>query len=502
MRGRLMDLGYKSLVAMPLIVGGRRMGVLLLASRDVNLVSHEEIALLQDLQSNLAFALESGQTAGAAEYLVYFDPLTGLAKRTLFCERLALALRDMSGSRKNLTIVAFDIRGLAQINDSFGWRIGDLLLQCVSERLKRSSPAQEHVGHVGGGTFLLFKPALRASVEDIAAQLQGSIFAEPFEIAGHTLRVSCLLGIACFPGDGQRADLLVQNAEAALNRAKEIGEQYQTYDSKTHREAAQRLKLEHKLATALDADQFVLHYQPQKNIATGRIESVEALLRWNDPEEGLLEPARFIPTLESSGMIVLVGEWVLKHATSDCRRWRALGLGPVRVAINVSALQLRRRSFVAEVLSAADGLNGAGYGLDLEITESALLQDIDTATLCLQELRANGIKIALDDFGTGYSSLGLLSRLPVDALKIDRSFVSGLPHDPACVALTSSIIQLATGFGLETIAEGVETLEQFEKLRELHCAQAQGFLLSPAVPLAQIEVMLASVPTRQARTEP
>jgi diguanylate cyclase (GGDEF)-like protein/PAS domain S-box-containing protein len=492
MRRRLMHLGYKSLVAMPLIVGGRRMGALLLASRDINLVSDEEIVLLQEMRSSLLFALESGQTAGAAEYLAYYDPLTGLAKRTLFCERLDFALRDTAAQHQAMTIAAFDIHGLAQINGSFGWRIGDLLLQRVAERLKGIGQAAEHSGYVGGGTFLLFDPGRCSSAENIAQLLQSSIFSDPFEIDGHTLRLSFLLGIARYPSDAQGADLLVQHAEAALNRARETGEQYLTYEFKMHSEIAARLRLEHKLRTALDAQQFVLHYQPQQNVATGRIETVEALLRWNDPDEGLILPACFMPMLESSGMIIAVGDWVLERAIADCRRWRAQGLGPVRIAVNVSALQLRRRSFVEEVLHAADGLNDAGYGLELEITESSLLQDIDSTTRKLQELRANGIRIALDDFGTGYSSLALLSRLPVDTLKIDRSFISGLPHDPGCVALTSSIIQLAMAFGLDTVAEGVETVKQFDKLRQLRCVQSQGYLHCRALPVAQIESLLAA----------
>jgi EAL domain-containing protein (putative c-di-GMP-specific phosphodiesterase class I) len=300
------------------------------------------------------------------------------------------------------------------------------------------------------------------------------------------------LGIARYPNDGESADTLVHKAEAALKRAKDSGEQYLTYRLQMHGEIAERLQLEHKLRTALDEQQFVLHYQPQVDIATGRIESLEALLRWNDPETGLVMPAQFLPILESSGLIVPVGSWVLARAAQDCRRWQTLGLGPVRVAVNVAALQVRQRAFVDEVLSAAEGLDGAGYGMDIEITESSLLQDIDTTTRKLQVLRAAGIRVALDDFGTGYSFLGLLSRLPLDLLKIDRSFISGLPAEAASVALTTSIIGLAAAFGLVTVAEGVETSQQLDKLRELRCMQLQGYLYSRPIPVEQIELMLAA----------
>jgi len=261
-----------------------------------------------------------------------------------------------------------------------------------------------------------------------------------------------------------------------------------------HGEIAGRLQLEHKLRVALDEEQFVLHYQPQLDIATGRIQSLEALIRWNDPEHGQVSPAQFLPVLESSGLIVPVGSWVLARAAQDCRRWREQGLGPVRVAINVAALQLRQRAFVDDVLSAIEGLNGAGYGMDIEITESSLLQDIDSTSRKLQVLRAAGVRVALDDFGTGYSFLGLLATLPLDMLKIDRSFISGLPLDQASVALTTSIIGLAAAFGLLTVAEGVETNGQLDKLRELHCAQLQGYLYSRPLPIEQIESMLAQPP--------
>jgi EAL domain-containing protein (putative c-di-GMP-specific phosphodiesterase class I) len=241
-------------------------------------------------------------------------------------------------------------------------------------------------------------------------------------------------------------------------------------------EIAERLALENKLRSAIDAQQFEIHYQPQVSIATGRIEAVEALLRWNDPELGLIPPPGFLDLLEASGMIVRVGHWVLTRAVEDCRRWQAQGLGPLRVAVNVSPLQLRRRAFVEYVLERSRGWTRAGYGLDLEITETAVLQDLEGAGRKLRELREAGVRIALDDFGTGYSSLGLLSRLEVDVLKIDRSFVAGLPADQASLTLVGSIIQLATAFNLITVGEGVENVEQLELLRQLGCRQSQGHL--------------------------
>jgi EAL domain-containing protein (putative c-di-GMP-specific phosphodiesterase class I) len=302
--------------------------------------------------------------------------------------------------------------------------------------------------------------------------------------------------VAHYPIDGQDGSTLVQKAEAALKHAKETGEQYLHYKLDMRSEIAERLALEHKLREAIDEQQFELYYQPQVNIVTGHIESVEALLRWNDPEEGLLLPGRFLPVLESSGLIIPVGKWVMQRAMQDFDRWRRLGLRPVRIAVNVSAVQFRGHEFIDFMLDLVkDRLRDPdGFGIDVEITETALLQDIDAAGRQLRELRAAGIRVALDDFGTGYSSLGLLSKLPVDLLKIDRSFIKGLPGDHTCMTLTRTIIGLASAFGLLTVAEGVETAEQFKLLRLLNCDQSQGYFHCPPVAAREIDGLLALDP--------
>jgi EAL domain-containing protein (putative c-di-GMP-specific phosphodiesterase class I) len=298
--------------------------------------------------------------------------------------------------------------------------------------------------------------------------------------------------VARAPADGTAAATLLGNAEAALKRAKDTGEQYLHYKLEMHSEVAEQLALEIKLRNAIDERQFVLHYQPQVRIATGRIESVEALLRWEDPERGLVAPAQFLPVLESTGLIVAVGDWVLRQAVRDCRRWARMGLGPVRVGVNASALQLRRLTFVEQVLRVAGTLpqDCPGYGIDIEITETALLQDLEGTSVKLRQLRTAGIRIALDDFGTGYSSLGLLSHLPVDILKIDRSFVAGLPHTRASITLAGTIISLASAFDLLTVGEGVETPEQLAVLGGMHCDLSQGFLHARPLPAAELERML------------
>jgi len=493
-REELSATGVRALVALPLLVDGVRVGALTLIASDPDPLTQAELTLLEDVAGALSFALRSQQQADAAHYLTSYDPLTGLGKRALFCERLDRMLRQRFGPEENPAVAAFDIHRLGSINDSYGRQIGDVLLQHVAERLKQHAENDERIGYVGGGTFVLVEPGLGTSDESITSLLDATIFGQPFQIDGRTIRVSCRSGVARFPADGEDASTLVQKAEAALKHAKETGERYLHYKLEMRSEIAERMALEHKLREAIDEQQFELYYQPQVSVATGRIESVEALLRWNDPHSGMVLPGKFLPVLESSGMIIPVGRWVAQQAVRACERLRRLGLGPIRVALNVSALQMRRRAFTDHLLALVGDwpAEASGYGIDLEITETALLQDLEGTGRRLRDLRAAGVRIALDDFGTGYSSLGLLSKLPVDLLKIDRSFVRGLPHDPANMTLARSIIGLASAFGLVTVAEGVETAEQLHVLRALGCDQYQGYLRCPPVPMSTIEQMLGS----------
>jgi len=499
-RERLVELGYRSLAALPLIVDGRRLGVLTLGSRDPNLVHDEELLLLQEISVSLSLAMRSQQQADAARFLAYFDPLTGLAKRALFCERLDAELQHLPGLLENPTVVVFDVQGLGHINDTLGRRCGDLVLQEISERLKRALGGDEWIGYLGGGAFALVVARFGGGTDlGGTALLEGDIFSEPFSIKEHSVRLSYHSGAAHFPADGSDGDTLLQRAEAALKEAKSSGEQYLHYRLEMRGEVAERLRLEQKLRTAIDARQFDVHYQPLVNITSGRIESVEALLRWNDPEEGLVLPGRFLPALEGMGLLARVGDWVFDRVVEDCERWSGRGLPPMRVAVNVSAVQLRRKGFVEQLLELRERrLRAAtGFGLDLEITETTLLQNLEGTSQRLRELRAAGFRIALDDFGTGYSSLGLLSQLPVDLLKIDRSFIKGLPGDPASRVLAESIIRLASAFKLITVAEGIETEQQLEAVRKLGCCLSQGYLHHAPMSRRDLEEVL----TRSTKSE-
>ena len=492
MRKELQALGYRSLVALPLLTEGRRVGVLTLASKDANLLRDEELSLLQDIMKTLSAALRAQGHAEAAQFLASFDPLTGLAQRALLCERLDQVLRASTDPQRPPAVAVFDVHHLSHINDSYGRRVGDLVLRAVAERLKVHANSDEQIGYLGGGVFALIEPGLGASEGAIAAILDEEIFAERVAVEGRSLRLSYRSGVARFPVDGADGSTLLQRAEAAHKRAKEAGEPYLHYQLQMHSEIAERLELEHKLRAAIDERQFELWYQPQISYASGRVESVEALLRWRDPARGVVPPKGFLEVLESSGLIVPVGEWALGQVAADCERWSKIELPAFRIAVNVSALQLRRKSFVPSVLAVGKRIAACpGRGLDLEITESTLLQDLEGTSRKLRELRAANIRVALDDFGTGYSALGLLSKLPVDLVKIDRSFIEGLPDDPPSRLLVEAIVRLATGLGLATVAEGIESQAQFDTLRAMHCSLWQGYLRGPPVAREELERQLA-----------
>jgi diguanylate cyclase (GGDEF)-like protein/PAS domain S-box-containing protein len=487
--------GVRGLAALPLLVDGTSVGALVLGTGSAKL-DDGELNLLREVAANLSFALQYLQREDAVHFLSYFDALTGLAKRGLFCDRLGRRLASRVGPEIRPAIVVFDIERLSMVNDSAGRHVGDALLQHVADRLRQQVAETEDLAHLGGGTFCVTMPLLGA-VDHAVARLHeriAALFARPFEIEGHTIRAVARAGIARYPEDGEKALELIENAEAALKSAKSAGERFLPYRLQMHRGQDNRLELETRLRAALEERQFVLHYQPKIDIGGGGLVGLEALIRWQDPARGLIAPSEFLPVLEATQMIVEVGEWVLDQALEDAGRWFDAGL-QTRVAINVSPWQLRRGNFADRVLERLNGRECFPGGLDLEITESALLQDPDETRRKLELLRISGIRIAIDDFGTGYSSLSRLSMLPVDTLKIDRSFTSGLPDNEVSLALVSTIIALARTFRLVTVAEGVETVAQLETLRKLGCEQSQGYLHGKAQPYEEITRRLVEART-------
>ena len=474
----------RSLVVLPIFLNKAAIGAWLLTARDAATVSDEELRMLREVAANLSFALQSLHNDTAVRFLSNFDPLTGLAKRTLFCERLGALLHQPAGRRSRYAVMIIDIARLSLINDSFSRRIGDSLLLKVADTLKRRFPQNESIGHLGGGTFALTLDVRSRSLDEItvtAREQASALFGEPFLIEQHQIPVAVRSGIAIYPDHGMDADVLVQNAEAALRNARSSGEREIQYSEGEQTKILERLALEHKLRRALERDQFVLHYQPKVNLVTHCIEGVEALLRYHDPELGLLGPASFLPVLESTGLIVDVGDWVVRQAARDCQRWLAAGNVPVRVAVNISPSQLKLPDFVDSFLLALAGWSSPEAGLDIEITEESVQEELAPEVAKLKRLRRAGVRIAIDDFGTGYSSLGRLATLPIDTLKIDRSFVSELPESEMSGTLVKTIIDLARAFRLTTVAEGVETRQQLEFLRRAGCHQSQGYLHSKPI---------------------
>ena len=499
-RERMFAAGVSCLASVALIVDDTPVGAFTVGAVECDAVDEEELRMLEEVAANVSFALQYLQKENTVRLLSYFDPVTGLAKRTLFCERLARLLARDAGSDPKVVIVAFGIERLSLINDSLGRHTGDLVVQCVADGLKRQFGDTEHLVHLEGGAFGAMITG-QQSYEDAVRLLDDHITAmcgRPLEVAGREIPVTVKAGLAQFPENGADAESLLQNAEAAFHHARKSGHRYLRYRRDMSSEVLERLALEQRLRAALEANQFALHYQPTIELASGAIVGAEALLRWRDPARGLVAPDGFLSVLESTGLILEVGEWVLHQTAADLRRWQQLGNRPMRVAVNVSPVQLRQQDFAARFLAIAQ-MRAQGFsGLDVEITEGVLLEDPLFLAGTLQALRDEGVRVAIDDFGTGYSSLSRLSQLPVDTLKIDRSFITRLVGDPAAQAVASTIVSLARAFKLGTVAEGVESIEQVKLLQSLGCEQSQGYLHSRPVPAEQFEALLATQQNNQA----
>lgn len=492
---RLFAYNVHCVVALPLLIDDTPVGAFTVLADEVCAVSEDEMRMLREVAANLSFALQYLHKEDAVRLLSYFDPLTGLAKRSLFCERVARLLARHAGENPEVLVVAFDIEHLGVINDSFGRHVGDQVVQFVADSVKGQFGGTDCLAHLEGGNFAVVISG-RESYEDSVRELHEKLaaaFAVPLIVASHEIRIRVKAGLARFPENGSDAESMLQNAEAALHKARKSGERFLRHRREINTEVAERLALEQRLRVALDAGQFELHYQPQFSIPGKILCGAEALLRWRDPEQGLVPPAVFLNVLESTGLIIDVGDWVLHRAAQDLRRWRLLGFDSLRIAVNVSPVQLRDPDFADRYLRATGWGSHPDerVGVDLEITEGALLEDSATVIGSLEALRARGTQVSIDDFGTGYSSLSRLSKLPVDALKIDRSFVITLSGaDESSHALVSTIVSLARALKLSTVAEGVETTEQLEVLRKLGCEQSQGYLHSRPVPGEKLDELL------------
>ena len=428
------------------------------------------------------------------QYMARYDHLTGLPNRMLFYDRLQQTLAHSRRAERAAALVFIDIDHFKRVNDTLGHAVGDELLQEIAQRLKNALRSVDTVGRLSGDEFAVILSDL-ANVEDAAVVTQTMLAAleRPFTLEGHELFVSVSAGITLFPTDSEDPDTLLKNADTAMYRAKEAGRNgYQFFKPDMNTRALERMSMENHLRRALERNEFLVYYQPKVELIHGSITGLEALLRWNHPELGLVSPAQFIPLLEDNGLIVPIGEWVIGEACRQLKIWATeTGMPTLSVAVNLSPRQLQRRQLAPSVEQVVSRSGVDPRSVELEVTESVLMHNADQARGILRELKDFGIRLSVDDFGTGYSSLAYLKSFPLDALKIDRSFVRDITSDPDDAMITRAVISLAHSLRLKVVAEGVETPAQLAFLTVNGCDEMQGFYFSKPLPAAQCGALLA-----------
>ena len=426
--------------------------------------------------------------------LAYYDELTGLPNRTLLHKLVGQALIEAQRSGRHGALLFIDLNRFKPINDTLGHEVGDKLLAQVGERFRGVLRGEDVMARLGGDEFVaaLFDITMREHAGRVAQKLIDCLD-DPFLIDGYELRLGASIGISIYPQDGMNTETLLRYADVAMYRAKQARQSgYLFYSQEMNQRSLDRLKIETGLRLALERGELLLHYQPKTDMGRAGIVGCEALVRWNHPQEGMIAPADFIPVAEDSGLIVEIGEWVLQRACSDALAWQSAGLPPIKLAVNISARQVTGRlPRIVAALLARHGLDARW--LELELTESMLMHGSDAVISMMDELHAMGIALALDDFGTGYSSLSYLKRFPIDTLKIDRSFIAGIPADASDCAIAGAIASMAKQLGHKVIAEGVETEAQLAFLAGIGCDEIQGYLYSPPLPAAEFAALLGKV---------
>ncbi|GAB6173189.1 hypothetical protein JCM15765_26670 [Paradesulfitobacterium aromaticivorans] len=436
---------------------------------------------------------ERKQVEEAFSYQSHHDALTGLPNRILFNDRLTQSLAQASRrkrKRQKVAVLSLDMDRFKLINDSLGHTIGDKILQATSLRLKGSLREGDTIARQGGDEFIILLPELSQEKDAVVvAQKILDVLAEPFTLDTHEVFITASIGISLYPADGDDSESLIKHADTAMNHAKTLGRNnYQFFTSALNIAANERLALENNLRKALEREEFILYYQPQICLNSGKIIGTEALLRWRRPNGTLVAPGQFIPTAEDTGLIVPLGEWVLRTACAQNKAWQAMGLPTQRLAVNLSARQFRQPNLVALVAKILRDTGLDARWLVLEITESIAMDDVKYTVEMLRELKKMGISLAIDDFGTGFSSLIYLKRFPIDTLKIDKAFIGDIGTEGE--EIVTSIILLAQTLRLNVIAEGVETAEQCAFLRQHRCDEMQGYLFSRPLPAVRFEQML------------
>jgi diguanylate cyclase (GGDEF)-like protein/PAS domain S-box-containing protein len=476
-----------SVAVIPLVVGTEAVGAMMLYAARPDLFHEEEQRLIEQLAADIAFGIDHINKERRLHQLAYFDPVTGLANRALFLERLQQRLDEAAVVPGDHAVFVANIERFRDINEALGRSVGDALLRMVGGWVAQHVANAEAVARVDGDEFAMVVTWVPNDAHSTAV-LQQRISAfnrHAFEVQGSALRLAVRVGAALATGRGSNAESLLRNAQTALREARNRAERLVFFSAGMEESAVERLAMENALRRASDENQFVLHFQPKRDLATGAIVGAEALIRWHDPHRGLVSPGKFVPLLEQTGLIRNVGKWVLMQALETRRQWQARVPRAPKIAVNVSAVQLRDAEFIDWLRQVVDQDPSVRDALELEITESVMMEDVRHTVGMLEAVRGLGIRIAIDDFGTGFSSLAYLAKLPVDCLKIDGSFIRDMETGPEALSLVSTIINLAHSLRLEVVAEGVETTEQARLLRLLGCNQIQGYLLSPPVPASE-----------------
>lgn len=427
---------------------------------------------------------EQKQAEKIVNYLADHDPLTNLPNRFLFTDRLQQALLRAPWNKRLVAVLFIDLDRFKVINDIQGHAVGDQLLKAVAEKLKLCVRDGDTVGRLGGDEFVLILDdvAVPEDVPKITPKILQEL-SEPIHVEEQALIISASIGIALYPNDGEDVETLLENADTAMYRVKEQGgNNFQFYSPELSLKASKKRALETDLRWAIERDEFRLHYQPKVDLTTGEVVGVEALVRWEHPALGLISPSEFIPLAEETGLIVPIGEWVLRTACAQNKTWQKAGLPSILVAVNLSGRQFYQRNLIETISQVIDRTGLNPEYLELELTENVFMENADAAVMRLQELDAMGVKISIDGFGTGYSSLSYLSRLPVSSLKIERHFVRHIATDLGYVSIVNAIITLAHSLKMKVIAEAVEDLDQLESLRSLKCDQMQGYFCSKPLP--------------------
>lgn len=483
--------GKKKEITLPTGNGKKRLAQMhvseiLCGEEALYLISLLDVTERHDLRKAL------GEAHKTERHLSHHDILTDLPNRQTFYNRLNQAITEMRREGEILATLFLDIDRFKFINDSLGYSVGDLLLQVVAKRIRTCVRESKALARLGGDKFTIVLHGIETKQDaiKISQRILRSV-AQPISLSGQKLFVTASLGISIAPDHGLDADTLMKNADIALSHSKaQGGNTYRFFMPAMDSKALHRVELENHLREALVKKEFLLHYQPQIDLFTDQIIGVEALIRWQHPQLGLVPPMEFIPIAEENGMIVPIGEWVLQTACTHMKAWQSAGLAPTRIAVNLSARQFRQANLAETVRHTLEKANLAPDLLDLELTETNIMHNPDYAIATLQELKKMGVHISIDDFGTGYSSLSYLKRFPIDTLKIDRSFVQHITTDPNDTAIATAIIAMAHNLELNAIAEGVETEDQLNLLRSLSCDAVQGYLYSPPVPAETLAKIL------------